>query len=187
MSFCHSARLKFREWFFNNNEQTCSLQITESVYLKECPDKLTKCPNRRSASQSVTEDRFPKNWRRSVNSSSQLINGFRFSWTFQLKQNLNFQDQVYLGPKLCILSHLCYSYWFMQSLTLCLLYLFTEYDFVFSLTFSGSGASIEAIQVQLPSPQKKMKRKEGNWTFSAKPVSYCLPFQYKNRDRSLMS
>ena len=24
-------------------------------------------------------------------------------WTFQLKQNLNFQDQVYLGPKLYVI------------------------------------------------------------------------------------
>ncbi len=33
------------------------------------------------------------------------ITGFSFSLTFQLKLNLNFQDQGYLGPKLCVLSH----------------------------------------------------------------------------------
>ena len=37
----------------NSNEQTCSLQITDSVYLKECLDKLTKCPSRRSASLAI--------------------------------------------------------------------------------------------------------------------------------------
>ena len=34
---------------------------------------------------------------------------FSFSWTFQLKQDLNFQDQVYLGAKLCVLSHFVHS------------------------------------------------------------------------------
>ncbi len=81
------------------NEQTCSLQITDSVYYMcssfqfhpssiQVPSKfhhssickiciqigLLDSLNNSGQSQSVTDDRFPKNWRRSVNSSSQLMN-----------------------------------------------------------------------------------------------------------------